>query len=99
MAVIKQSRRTLSVPLGRQLEEQMMSIQTPVSDQEIARRAYEIWESRGCPQSDGSDDWQAAVAELSALKVCRNDSTQRRVQSWWKRVREKITAPAYREIG
>lgn len=74
-----------------------MTTQTLISNEEIARRAYEIWQSRGCPQGDGSDDWQAALDELSAAKVCRNGSTQRRMQSWWKRVREKIAAPAYQD--
>jgi hypothetical protein len=74
-----------------------MITQTHISDEEIARRAYEIWQSRGCPQGDGSEDWQAALAELSASKVSRNGSTQQRMQSWWQRVREKITAPQFRE--
>ena len=74
-----------------------MTTQTQISSDEIARRAYEIWQSRGCPPGDGSEDWQAAVAELSASKVGRNGSTQLRMQSWWKRVREKIAAPQYRD--
>ena len=37
-----------------------MTSQTHVSEDEIARRAYEIWQSRGCPPGDGSEDWQAA---------------------------------------
>ncbi len=60
-----------------------------VSREEIARRAYEIWQSRGCPSSDGTDEWQAAEAELTAARVARNGSTQERVQSWWNRVLKK----------
>jgi hypothetical protein len=63
-----------------------------VSEEEIARRAYEIWESRGCPPGDGSSDWQAAKAELLAGRVGRNGSTQDRLQQWWRRVREKIAS-------
>jgi hypothetical protein len=60
-----------------------------VSQEEIARRAYEIWQSRGCPSSDGTDEWQAAEAELTAARVARNGSTQQRMQSWWSRVLKK----------
>jgi Protein of unknown function (DUF2934) len=60
-----------------------------VSQEEIARRAYEIWESRGCPSSDGTDEWQAAEAELTAARISRNGSTQERVQTWWSRVLKK----------
>jgi hypothetical protein len=74
-----------------------MPSQFQISEDEIARRAYEIWESRGCPPGDGSADWQAAVAELTSSKVRRNGSTQQRMQSWWKRVREKlVTTPEFR---
>jgi hypothetical protein len=61
-----------------------------VSDEEIAHRAYEIWQSRGCPASDGQDDWEAAKAELTAARIGRNGSTQQRIQKWWGRVRQKI---------
>lgn len=30
----------------------------------IARRAYHIWESHGCPNGTASDDWQQAEAEI-----------------------------------
>jgi hypothetical protein len=66
--------------------------ETGVSHEEIARRAYEIWESRGCPPGDGADHWQAAKAELLAARVGRNGSTQHRMQSWFSRVRQKIVA-------
>ena len=68
----------------------MRTDQCDIPQEDIARRAYEIWQSRGCPAGDGCEDWNAAVAELWASRVCRNGSTQQRVQSWWGRVREKI---------
>jgi hypothetical protein len=68
----------------------MKTSEAPVSQDEIARRAYEIWQARGCPEGDGGDNWRAAEAELTAGRVCRNGSTQQRLQSWWARVRQKI---------
>lgn len=68
----------------------MESNQTLISDEDIARRAYEIWQSRGCPASDGHEDWEAAKAELTGMRVGRNGSTQQRMQSWWQRMRQKI---------
>ena len=43
-------------------------IQTPapITEEAISQRAYELWEARGCPDSDGSEDWQVAKAELEA---------------------------------
>jgi len=66
--------------------------QATVSEDEIAQRAYEIWEARGCPPGDGAQDWQSAKDELSAARIGRNGSTQQRLQAWWRRVREKIAA-------
>jgi hypothetical protein len=68
----------------------MDNSQAIVSDEEIARRAYEIWQSRGCPASDGQQDWDAAKAELAAARIARNRSTQQRIQKWWNQVRQKI---------
>lgn len=86
-------RRTLDVlPCGRHMEEAMHTSQPVISEDEIAKRAYAIWQARGCPPGDGNDDWQAAKAELSAARVGRNGSTQQRLQSWWTRVREKLTS-------
>jgi hypothetical protein len=61
-----------------------------VSHPEIASHAYEVWQSRGCPASDGQEDWEAAKAELTTARIARNGSTQRRIQNWWSRVRQKI---------
>ena len=60
-----------------------------VSEEEIARRAYERWQSRGCPPSDGAEDWQAAKQELIAGRFSRNGPTGRGLLNWWRRVREK----------
>ena len=68
----------------------MSTSQCDVPQEKIARRAYEIWQARGCPPGDGSEDWRAAEAELLAARVGRNGSTQQRLQSWWSRVRQKI---------
>jgi Protein of unknown function (DUF2934) len=68
----------------------MQLTQSHISDEEIARRAYEIWQSRGCPAGDGHEDWEAAKAELTSTRVGRNGSTQQRLQSWLQRVRQKI---------
>lgn len=39
-----------------------------ITDDTIAQRAYEIWESRGCPEGDGGDDWE--TAKLQLLSEC-----------------------------
>jgi hypothetical protein len=69
----------------------MPTLNTQVTQEEIARRAYEIWQSRGCPQGDGSDDWQAAEAELIGTRISRNSAGGRGAWNWWCRVRDKIT--------
>lgn len=69
----------------------MQTTQRDIPQEEIARRAYEIWQERGCPPGDGSQDWQAAEAEFMAARVPRNNSTQQRLQSWWSRVRHKVS--------
>jgi len=42
------------------------TIEIKVSEERIAARAFERWMGRGCPISDGRDDWFAARAELEA---------------------------------
>ncbi len=69
----------------------MNTTKSKVSQEDIARRAYELWQARGCPQGDGSKDWEAAEAELLGGRVRRNGSTQDRVKTWWDRVRQTIT--------
>jgi hypothetical protein len=68
----------------------MQTTESVISQEAIARRAYEIWQERGCPPGDGQENWQAAEAELMQSRVRRNSSTQRRAQSWWSRVRHKL---------
>jgi hypothetical protein len=76
--------------IDRRIGGPMLSTQFHISNEEIARRAYEIWQSRGCPASDGQEDWEAAKAELTGTRIGRNGSTQQRLQTWWHRVRQKI---------
>lgn len=56
-----------------------------VTDEAIARRAYELWESRGCPEGDGSEDWEAAKRELRG----ENDRSEGGLLSWWSRIRSR----------
>jgi hypothetical protein len=37
-----------------------------ITDQMIADRAYHLWQSRGCPQSDGQHDWEVARQQLES---------------------------------
>jgi hypothetical protein len=37
-----------------------------IADSSIAVRAFERWMGRGCPASDGVEDWLAARSELEA---------------------------------
>ncbi len=37
-----------------------------ISDEAVSKRAYQIWEERGCPNDDGSDNWQLAQKQLLA---------------------------------
>jgi hypothetical protein len=57
-----------------------------VSTEEIARRAYELWEARGRPSGDGSEDWDAAVAELTS----RHNGGSGGLRHWWERMRRSI---------
>ena len=38
----------------------------PVTDETISLRAFELWQARGCPDGDGSQDWQTAQEQLIA---------------------------------
>jgi hypothetical protein len=70
----------------------MKTTEPQLDRDEIARRAYEIWQARGCPPGDGSDNWRAAEEELTAARVGRNGSTQQRLQAWLGRVRQKFAS-------
>jgi hypothetical protein len=67
----------------------MNTAESIVSDNEIARRAYERWQERGCPPGDGSEDWIAAERELVSNRYQRNGKTGRGLLNWWRRVRER----------
>jgi hypothetical protein len=66
----------------------MNTAEAKVSHEEIARRAYELWQQRGCPPGDGSEDWQVAEAELIARRYSRNGPQGRGILKWWRRVRQ-----------
>jgi Protein of unknown function (DUF2934) len=65
--------------------------ETGINKDEIARRAYEIWESRGCPPGDGRDNWDAALAELLSARRKEQNGTDGGLKVWLSRVRRKIT--------
>ena len=35
-----------------------------ITEDAIAKRAYELWQFRGCPEGDGLDDWHVAREQL-----------------------------------
>jgi len=41
----------------------------------IARRAYEIWEERGCPWGSPEVDWLAAVREFREGRLTKLDDS------------------------
>ena len=47
-----------------------------LSEEKIAERAYQKWISRGCPISDGTEDWFAARAELARESAELENVTQ-----------------------
>ena len=53
---------------------------TPSRD-EIERRAYEIYEQRGCEEGHAEEDWFAAVRELTAQLASREHGEQEQSQS------------------
>ena len=71
----------------------MAIVEKEIPQEAIARRAYEIWQARGCPAGDGSQDWQVAKSQLIAERIARDGSTRKRLQSWWGRVRQKFAGP------
>src|SRR6185312_7535046 len=46
--------------------------------QVIARRAYHIWESHGCPSGTAAKDWLQAEAELQAASMFRSGRREAR---------------------
>jgi hypothetical protein len=45
-----------------------------LAEQQIAVRAYERWMGRGCPVSDGIEDWLAARQALEAELRSRRET-------------------------
>jgi hypothetical protein len=67
----------------------MSTTQTDISTEEIARRAYELWQRRGCPGGDGSEDWEAALAQLTAERRGRHENSGG-LLTWFTRVRRSV---------
>ena len=43
-----------------------LAIQRHVSEPDVARLAYALWEQRGCPEGSSEEDWFRAEQELWA---------------------------------
>lgn len=43
-----------------------LASETSITEEAIARRAFEKWQARGCPLWDDTADWFAAKSELEA---------------------------------
>ena len=56
---------------------------TPINEDAIAERAYELWQARGCPHGDGLEDWQVAKAQLLA-EAGREQRPLRRLFARWR---------------
>jgi hypothetical protein len=65
----------------------MRTSHAEVPNEEIARRAYELWEARGRPPGDGTEDWETAVAELTAKRRQNGGG----LRAWINRVRQSIS--------
>jgi len=76
----------MSRPESMNPDEGSTTVEEQIPTEDIARRAYELWEARGCPPGDGSEDWNAAVAELTA----RRNSAASGLRHWWQRWRRSI---------
>ena len=46
----------------------------PLSHENISQRAYDIWEARGRPESDGRAEWEEAVRQIRAELRPSNNS-------------------------
>jgi hypothetical protein len=60
------TQKKISKPTAKALAASM-----EIGDAEVAVRAYERWMGRGCPISDGTEDWIAARHELEAEQFAR----------------------------
>lgn len=62
----------------------------PVNKSDVAMRAYQIWQSEGCPHGRDLDHWLQAEAELAVKPVRKRVSAagrSRKVKSTAKRPR------------
>jgi hypothetical protein len=50
------------------------------NDEQIRRRAYEIWEREGRPEGRESEHWRMAVEELTAARSARQEVPAQRVR-------------------
>jgi len=57
--------------------------------EEIAARAYQLWEERGRPIGSPEDDWSRAEKEISAQEAAQEQWVQARNEGVW--AREKRT--------
>lgn len=57
---------TSAAALSAQLpaEESAEETLAQLTQEDIAARAYELWQQRGCPEGDPETDWFAAETEL-----------------------------------
>ena len=66
-ASAEKSSRKETIPFG----------QREISNEQIAERAYLLWESRGRPDTDGTADWEEAKAQLLAEQLNASSSVRR----------------------
>jgi|GEM_PF-1454043 len=60
----------------------------PITDETISLRAYELWQARGCPESDGNEDWQAAQEQL--IREAQQPGKHRRpLRRFWNQIRSR----------
>ena len=59
----------------------------PVSDEAISIRAYQLWQARGCPECDGSEDWHAAQQQLTT--EAEHAGRRRPLRRIWERLRKR----------
>jgi hypothetical protein len=63
------------------------SSENQVTNETISIRAYQLWEARGRPDCDGSDDWQTAKAQLDT--EAQQSAERRPLQRLMARIRNK----------
>lgn len=56
------AREITSTDQDREVEAGQLA--NPAPQASVARRAYQIWQSHGCPEGTADDDWRQAEAEM-----------------------------------